>query len=153
LRVDQNNSSIEEAEMAYRRVLLKLSGGAIGGKSNGVFDAEAIKHVVGQILSARELGVEIAVVVGGGNIFRGRVAESWQIERTEADNIGMLGTLINAVMLRAALKALCHVFAARAGRDTASTGRRWQTGERNCLSISGDLHCPERMILKRTNEE
>jgi uridylate kinase len=90
--------------MAYGRVLLKLSGGAIGGKSNGVFDAEAIKHVVGQILSARELGVEIAVVVGGGNIFRGRVAESWQIERTEADNIGMLGTLINAVMLRAALK-------------------------------------------------
>ena len=91
--------------MAYKRVLLKISGGAIGGKEAGLFDAGAIDHIVDQILSTQKLGVEIAVVVGGGNIFRGRVAETWQIDRTEADNIGMLGTLINAVMLRAALKA------------------------------------------------
>lgn len=91
--------------MAYKRILLKVSGGAIGGSAGGMFDAAAIDHVVAQILSARELGVEVAVVVGGGNIFRGRVADTWHIERTEADNIGMLGTLINAVMLRAALKA------------------------------------------------
>jgi uridylate kinase len=104
-QANRNDSSSGEAEMIYKRVLLKLSGGAIGGTSDGVFDADAIKHAVGQILSARDQGVEIAVVVGGGNIFRGRVAKSWQIERPDADNIGMLATLINAVMLRAALKA------------------------------------------------
>lgn len=91
--------------MAYKRVLLKISGGAIGGDTGGVFDATAIEHIVRQILSAHELGVEVVAVVGGGNIFRGRVSEAWKIERAEADNIGMLGTLINAVMLRAALKA------------------------------------------------
>ena len=91
--------------MAYKRVLLKISGGAMGGTGGAVFDAKAIEHIVGQIVSARAAGVEIAVVVGGGNVFRGRVADSWEIERTEADNIGMLGTLINAVMLRAALTA------------------------------------------------
>jgi uridylate kinase len=91
--------------MPYKRILLKVSGGAIGGSAGTMFDARAIEHLVAQILSARDLGVEVAVVVGGGNVFRGRVAEDWQIERAEADNIGMLGTLINAVMLRAALKA------------------------------------------------
>jgi len=91
--------------VSYKRVLLKLSGGAIGGSDGSVFDPGAIEHIVEQILSAHALGVEIAIVVGGGNIFRGRVAETWQIERTEADNIGMLGTLINAVMLRAAIRS------------------------------------------------
>lgn len=94
--------------MAYTRILLKLSGGAIGGASGDLFDATAIDHIVKQILSARDIGVQVAVVIGGGNIFRGRVAENWHIERAEADNIGMLGTLINAVMLRAALKARCN---------------------------------------------
>lgn len=91
--------------MRYRRILLKISGGAIGGESKAMFDADAINHIVVQILAARDLGIEVAVVVGGGNVFRGRVAETWKIERAEADNIGMLGTLINAVMLRAALNA------------------------------------------------
>lgn len=91
--------------MRYRRILLKISGGAIGGTSGGMFDADAIDHIVTEILTVRDLGIEIAVVVGGGNVFRGRVADTWKIERSEADNIGMLGTLINAVMLRAALNA------------------------------------------------
>lgn len=91
--------------MRYRRILLKISGGAIGGASSGMFDAQAIEHIVTEILDVRDLGVEVAVVVGGGNVFRGRGAETWNIERAEADNIGMLGTLINAVMLRAALNA------------------------------------------------
>lgn len=91
--------------MRYRRVLLKISGGAVGGVAGGMFDVDAIDHIVTQILSAHRLGVQVAIVVGGGNIFRGRVAETWRIDRVEADNIGMLGTLINAVMLRAAIKA------------------------------------------------
>ncbi len=57
------------------------------------------------MLSVRDLGVQVAVVVGGGNYFRGRMADGWGISRAEADNIGMLGTVMNALMLRGALTA------------------------------------------------
>jgi uridylate kinase len=57
------------------------------------------------VLSVHNLGVQVAVVVGGGNYFRGRMAEGWGISRAEADNIGMLGTVMNALMLRGALTA------------------------------------------------
>ena len=88
-----------------RRLLLKLSGGAMAGADGSIFGAGAIDHIVGEILAVHALGIEIAVVIGGGNVFRGRVSDAWHIERAEADNIGMLGTVINAVMLRAALTA------------------------------------------------
>lgn len=89
----------------YRRIMIKLSGGAMAGQGHSIFDQEAIEHIVDQIVSATELGCEVAVMVGGGNIFRGNVAEKWNIERAEADNMGMLGTVINGVMLRAAINA------------------------------------------------
>jgi len=90
----------------YGRVLLKLSGEALsGGRKDDILDHDAIAHIVQEILTVRELGVEIAIVVGGGNIFRGTISRHWQIERAEADNMGMLGTVINGVMLRAALNA------------------------------------------------
>jgi uridylate kinase len=57
------------------------------------------------VLSVHELGVQVAVVIGGGNYFRGRMADGWGISRAEADNIGMLGTVMNALMLRGALTA------------------------------------------------
>jgi uridylate kinase len=61
--------------------------------------------VAGELLSLHEIGVEVAVVVGGGNYFRGRMAEGWGISRAEADNIGMLATVMNALMLRGAMTA------------------------------------------------
>ena len=91
--------------MRYKRVLFKVSGGALAGRNGLGFDPTALDHICKEIISPRELGIEVAVVVGGGNIFRGKVAEDWDIERAEADSIGMLGTVMNAVMLRAALKA------------------------------------------------
>jgi uridylate kinase len=69
------------------------------------FDPKAIENIVDEILSVKGLGVEVAIVVGGGNIFRGNVASAWGIERAEADNIGVLGTVVNSLMLRGALKA------------------------------------------------
>ena len=88
----------------YNRVLLKLSGEALsGGHSGQILDSDALGHIVSEILSVRNLGVEVAIVVGGGNIFRGNAAQKTLIERAEADNMGMLGTVINGVMLRAAL--------------------------------------------------
>ncbi len=66
--------------------------------------SQAIEYVADQLIAARNLGVEEAVVVGGGNFFRGNVAEDWGIERAEADNIGMLGTVMNGILLRGVLK-------------------------------------------------
>jgi uridylate kinase len=89
----------------YRRVVVKLSGQALAGQSATGVDPDALAMVSNEILSVRELGVQVAVVVGGGNYFRGRMAEGWGISRAEADNIGMLGTVMNALMMRGALTA------------------------------------------------
>jgi uridylate kinase len=68
-------------------------------------DPASLARVADEVLSVRDLGVQVAVVVGGGNYFRGRMADGWGISRAEADNIGMLGTVMNALMLRGALTA------------------------------------------------
>ena len=89
--------------MKYNRILLKLSGGALSGKNEFGFDKESLENITDEIIKAIKAGIEVAVLVGGGNIFRGRTAEEWQIERAEADNMGMLATIINSLMLRGAL--------------------------------------------------
>lgn len=92
--------------MRYKRILLKLSGAAMAGTDNTKpFHRNAIDHIVQEIVSLRELGVDVVTVVGGGNIFRGNLAQDWNIEQAEADQMGMLGTVINGVLLRAALDA------------------------------------------------
>jgi len=89
----------------YRRVLVKLSGEALAGPGGTGMDPESLAGLAEEVLSIHELGVQVAVVVGGGNFFRGRMAQGWGIGRAEADNIGMLGTVMNALMLRGALTA------------------------------------------------
>lgn len=89
----------------YTRVLIKLSGGAVAGSSEFGFDPRSLDHIANEILSVVDMGVEVSLVIGGGNIFRGKMAESWEIERAEADNIGTLATVINSLMLRGVLKA------------------------------------------------
>ncbi len=89
----------------YRRVVVKLSGEALSGASGTGVDPAGLARVADEVLSVHNLGVQVAVVVGGGNYFRGRMAEGWGISRAEADNIGMLGTVMNALMLRGALTA------------------------------------------------
>jgi uridylate kinase len=89
----------------YRRVVVKLSGEALAGAAGTGADPASLARVADEVLSVHELGVEVAVVVGGGNYFRGRMADGWGISRAEADNIGMLGTVMNALMLRGALTA------------------------------------------------
>ena len=89
----------------YRRVVVKLSGEALAGTAGTGADPASLARVADEVLSVHELGVQVAVVVGGGNYFRGRMADGWGISRAEADNIGMLGTVMNALMLRGALTA------------------------------------------------
>ena len=90
--------------MGYKRVMLKLSGQAMGAEGSGIFGAARIRHIVSEVLSLKENGVAVAAVVGGGNILRGSAPAACSIERAEADNIGMLATVMNGVMLRTALK-------------------------------------------------
>jgi uridylate kinase len=89
----------------YRRVVIKLSGAALSGPEPVGLDAPALEHVAAEVLAVAERGVQVAIVVGGGNFFRGKLAERWGIERAEADNVGILGTVMNGLMLRGVLKA------------------------------------------------
>lgn len=91
--------------MRYKRVLVKLSGGAVAGGDGFGFNPAQLEHIAGEILALLNMGVEVAIVIGGGNIFRGNMADMWGIERVEADNIGTLATVINSLMLRGVLKA------------------------------------------------
>ena len=91
--------------MRYKRVVLKLSGGAVSGALESGFDPEALEHIADEILDIHSRGIEIGIVIGGGNIFRCEQSVRWGIERSEADNIGMLGTIINSLMLRGVLNA------------------------------------------------
>ncbi|MGZ4160205.1 MAG: amino acid kinase family protein, partial [Neobacillus sp.] len=89
----------------YKRILIKLSGGALADQEGNSFGVDNLEHITDEIISLVDLGIEASVVIGGGNIFRGNLAEQWGIDRVEADNIGTLGTIINSLMLRGVLKA------------------------------------------------
>ncbi|MBR7830855.1 UMP kinase [Actinospica sp. MGRD01-02] len=83
--------------------MVKLSGEALAGAAGTGVDPGSLARMAEELLAVHRLGVELGVVVGGGNYFRGRMADGWGIGRAEADNIGMLGTVMNALMLRGAL--------------------------------------------------
>ena len=95
--------------MRYNRILVKLSGGAIAGDAQWGFDPSALNHIADEVLDLHGRGIQVGVVVGGGNIFRGELGEEWGIERAEADNIGMIATVINSLMLRGVLTARGNV--------------------------------------------
>lgn len=88
----------------YRRILLKLSGQALGGESGVGICPEAIHDMARQIREVREMGVEVVIVVGGGNIFRGLQGSERGIERATGDYMGMLATVINGLALQDALE-------------------------------------------------
>jgi uridylate kinase len=90
---------------AYRRVLLKLSGEAFAGQDNPI-DGKVAEFVAGEIVDARNLGVDVAVVVGGGNIWRGMTGAGAGMDRAQADYMGMLATAINALALQDTLERL-----------------------------------------------
>jgi uridylate kinase len=90
----------------YGRILLKLSGEGLGGESGVSISAEAVQDMARQIREVRELGVQVVVVVGGGNIFRGLKGSERGIERATGDYMGMLATVINALALQDALEKI-----------------------------------------------
>jgi uridylate kinase len=92
--------------LSYQRVLLKLSGEALMGDKNFGIDNNRLMQYAHEIREAWQAGVQIAVVIGGGNIFRGVQAEEGGMERTQGDYMGMLATMINSMALQSALESL-----------------------------------------------
>lgn len=90
----------------YKRVLLKLSGEALMGDQGYGIDPQTITHVAEEVKSVHDLGVEVAMVVGGGNIFRGVAGAAAGMERATGDYMGMLATIINSLALQSALEKL-----------------------------------------------
>jgi uridylate kinase len=89
---------------AFKRILLKASGEALMGAQNYGVDVKVARSIAEEIKAVRDLGVEVAVVVGGGNIFRGVSESAGDMDRSSADYIGMLATVMNAVVLQDALE-------------------------------------------------
>jgi uridylate kinase len=92
------------AKPAYKRILLKISGEALMGQQSFGINPEVLSHVAGEIAETAKLGVEVAVVVGGGNIFRGVSESARGMDRASADYVGMLATVMNAVSLQEAIE-------------------------------------------------
>ena len=88
----------------YKRVLLKLSGEALAGKKGFGIDPKIVDDLADEIVEVVEGGVELAVVVGGGNFFRGMAGSAEGMDRSQADNIGMLATVMNAIALQEAFE-------------------------------------------------
>lgn len=89
---------------AYKRVMLKVSGEALSGNSGFGFDFDTVGRIAREVKSLVDMGVEVGLVVGGGNIWRGRTGEG--MDRTTADHMGMLATCINALALQDALEGV-----------------------------------------------
>jgi len=98
--------AMQSTQLKYRRVLLKLSGESMGDKQGRGICPDAVKELAGQIVEIREMGIQMVIVIGGGNIFRGQVGSERGLERVTGDYMGMLATIINALALQDALEKL-----------------------------------------------
>jgi len=92
-------------ELKYQRILLKLSGEALGPQGTGI-EADEVRRIAREVQRVHKLGIEIAVVIGGGNIWRGADAAATGIDRGTADYVGMLATVMNALVLQDAMEKL-----------------------------------------------
>ena len=96
----------KNSQLAYRRILLKLSGESLQGPQGFGIHGETIQAIAQELKEVHELGIEIAIMVGGGNIFRGARQKGFEIDRATGDYMGMLATVINALALQDALEKL-----------------------------------------------
>lgn len=94
------------AEPMYKRIVLKISGEAIAGEDGFGINPATIQTIAAEIKEAHELGVELSIVVGGGNIWRGKTGETMGMDRAQADYIGMLATVMNGLALQDGLENL-----------------------------------------------
>lgn len=103
------------SDLAYRRILLKLSGEALMGSEDYGIDPKIINRLAREVIEAQQTGAEVALVIGGGNIFRGAGLAATGMDRVTGDHMGMLATIINALAMQDALEKLgarCRVMSA-----------------------------------------
>ena len=103
------------SDLAYRRILLKLSGEALMGDEDYGIDPKIINRLAHEVIEAQQSGAEVALVIGGGNIFRGAGLAANGMDRVTGDHMGMLATIINALAMQDALEKLgarCRVMSA-----------------------------------------
>lgn len=93
-------------KLPYQRILLKLSGEALNGKSTSGIDPDVLTRISQEILEVVKLGVQVGVVIGGGNLFRGATLSATGIDRITADHMGMLATVMNALAMRDVLERM-----------------------------------------------
>ena len=103
MAVTPQNETNPPAQAAYQRILLKLSGEALMGNDSFGINRDAVDRIVGEVKGVSDLGVQVGVVIGGGNIFRGVSQGAAGMDRATADYMGMLATVINALALQDAM--------------------------------------------------
>lgn len=157
----------------YKRILLKLSGEQLQGKFDGGFDTERAQWIANQLKSVQEDGIEIVIMIGGGNYARGAQLQNDKIPRVVADNIGMLATIMNALALTSVFnavgvparalsnvesnqvidqfthrRALSHLEKGRVVIVAGGTGRPYLTTDTAALVLALELDCE--VVLKAT---
>ena len=93
------------SQLKYRRILLKLSGEALMGPKESGLNSETVERIAGEIAVVHKMGIQVCLVIGAGNIFRGVAGTAAGIERTSADHMGMLATVINALAMQSVLES------------------------------------------------
>ncbi|MGB8623533.1 MAG: UMP kinase [Paracoccaceae bacterium] len=101
-----NDANADKPSPAYRRVLLKISGEALMGDQGYGLNPPTVERIAREVKSVHDMGVEICMVIGGGNIFRGLQGSAQGMERTTADYMGMLATVMNALAMQSALEGM-----------------------------------------------
>ena len=162
------------SQPAYRRVIVKLSGEALAGKKDSGIDQATVETLAGDLVAAAKLGVELGVVVGGGNIFRGVEVSARGVPRPVGDTMGMLATVMNCLVLEAAIErqgreartlsalamtAVCETYnRKRAVKNlgkgrivllAAGTGNPFFTTDTTAVLRAAELEC--QAVLKATN--
>jgi uridylate kinase len=114
-KTERNMSETSPQPAAFRRIMLKISGEALMGPEGYGLHPPTVERIAREVQSVHDLGVEICMVIGGGNIFRGLAGSAQGMERTTADYMGMLATVMNALAMQSALEGLgvfCRVISA-----------------------------------------
>jgi uridylate kinase len=171
--VTQVTPSPSHAAAVYRRIVLKLSGEALMGRQSFGLDEEVVRKIAGEIADVHRLGVQIGIVIGGGNIIRGVAASARGIDRVTGDHMGMIATVINALALQDALekadvdvrvqtaieirevaepfilrRALRHLEKGRVVIFTAGTGNPFFTTDSAAALRANEIHA--QILLKAT---
>ena len=133
------------ADLKYRRVLLKVSGEALMGERDYGLDPLMIERIAGEIQSVHDLGVELCLVIGGGNIFRGLSGEAVGMERASGDYMGMLATVINALAMHVAAANPLYI-------DTAAVPAAALDRERAVLREQAQASAKTEAIVERMVE-